>query len=283
MSLYRVGVIGWPVTHSLSPAMHNAAFAALGLTDWRYDLLPVPPDIVGHSLRTLRGEGGYLGVNVTVPLKEKVLAHTQPDDLARAVGAANTIDFRTNVSTNTDVAGLIGDLEANGVALSGTRALVLGAGGAARAAVFGLAQAGASVIVTNRTMARAQAMLANLALAANVRDVEALPLEEAAAAQPGLIVNCTPVGMWPQVNLCPWPDDVPFPEGAVVYDMVYRPARTRLMALAETRGGRAVGGLGMLVRQGAAAFTLWTGRAAPFDVMLAAAQAALAAESSPQV
>ncbi|MGQ9889497.1 MAG: shikimate dehydrogenase [Aggregatilineales bacterium] len=281
MSLYRVGLIGWPVTHSLSPAMHNAAFAALGLADWRYDLLPVPPDIVGHSLRTLRGEGGYLGVNVTVPLKEKVLAHTQPDDLARAVGAANTIDFRTNVSTNTDVAGLISDLEANRIALLGTRALVLGAGGAARAAVFGLVRAGASVVVANRTMARAQAMLANLALAANVRGVEALPLEEAAAAQPGLIVNCTPVGMWPQVDSCPWPDDIPFPEGAVVYDMVYRPARTRLMALAEAHGGRAIGGLGMLVRQGAAAFTLWTGQAAPFDVMLAAAQAALAADSGP--
>lgn len=282
MSLYRVGVIGWPITHSLSPAMHNAAFAALGLADWRYDLLPVPPDIVGHSLRTLRGEGGYLGVNVTVPLKEKVLAHTLPDDLARAVGAANTIDFRTNVSTNTDIAGFIGDLEANGVVLPGTRALVLGAGGAARAAVFGLAQAGASVMVTNRTMARAQAMLADLALTANVRNVEALPLEAAAAARPELVVNCTSAGMWPQVDSCPWPDGVPFPEGITVYDMVYRPARTRLMALAEARGGWAVGGLGMLVRQGAAAFTLWTGRAAPFEVMLAAAQAALAAESSSQ-
>lgn len=277
MSENRVGVIGWPVTHSLSPAMHNAAFAALGLTDWRYDLLPVPPDIVAHSLRTLRGEGGYVGVNVTIPLKEAVLAHTQPDALALALGAANTIDFRTNISTNTDVGGFIDDLGANGVALAGTRTLVLGAGGAARAAVYGLARAGADVIVANRTPERAQAMLANLASAAGVRGVEAMSLEQAAQTDPSLIVNCTPVGMWPRVDACPWPDEIPFPEGATVYDMVYRPAHTRLMALAVARGGRAVGGLGMLVRQGAAAFALWTGQTAPIDVMLAAAQRALAA------
>jgi shikimate dehydrogenase len=277
MTEKRVGVIGWPVTHSLSPAMHNAAFAALGLADWRYDLVPVPPDIVGHSLRTLRTEGGYLGVNVTVPLKEAVLAHTQPDALARALGAANTIDFRTGVSTNTDVGGFIADVQANGIALAGARVLVLGAGGAARAAVYGLAQAGAEVMVANRTPERAQAMLANLALTAGLRGVQVLSFAQAAAAGAALIVNCTSAGMWPRVESCPWPDDVHLPEGVTVYDMVYRPARTRLMALAEAGGGRAIGGLGMLVRQGAAAFTLWTEQPAPVEVMLAAARAALAA------
>jgi len=272
----RVGVIGWPVTHSLSPAMHNAAFAALGLVGWRYDLLPIPPDILGPGLRTLRDEGGYLGVNVTVPLKEAVLAHIRPDALAQALGAANTIDFRSDTATNTDVGGLIEDLRANDIALDGARALVIGAGGAARAAVYGLAQAGAEVLVANRTPERAQAMLAALALNAGLRGAAAVTFEQAAAAAPALLVNCTPAGMWPRVDGCPWPDGVPFPAGAAVYDMVYRPARTRLMALAEVAGGRAVGGLGMLARQGAAAFTLWTGRAAPVEVMLAAAQAALA-------
>lgn len=272
----RVGVIGWPVTHSLSPAMHNAAFAALGLVGWRYDLLPIPPDILGPGLRTLRDEGGYLGVNVTVPLKEAVLAHIRPDALAQALGAANTIDFRSDTATNTDVGGLIEDLRANDIALDGARALVIGAGGAARAAVYGLAQAGAEVLVANRTPERAQAMLAALALNAGLRGAAAVTFEQAAAAAPALLVNCTPAGMWPRVDGCPWPDGVPFPAGAAVYDMVYRPARTRLMALAEAAGGRAVGGLGMLARQGAAAFTLWTGRAAPVEVMLAAAQAALA-------
>lgn len=272
----RVGVIGWPVTHSLSPAMHNAAFAALGLAGWRYDLLPIPPDILGPGLRTLRDEGGYLGVNVTVPLKEAVLAHIRPDALAQALGAANTIDFRSDTATNTDVGGLIEDLRANDIALDGARALVIGAGGAARAAVYGLAQAGAEVLVANRTPERAQAMLAALALNAGLRGAAAVTFEQAAAAAPALLVNCTPAGMWPRVDGCPWPDGAPFPAGAAVYDMVYRPARTRLMALAEAAGGRAVGGLGMLARQGAAAFTLWTGRAAPVEVMLAAAQAALA-------
>lgn len=272
----RVGVIGWPVTHSLSPAMHNAAFAALGLAGWRYDLLPIPPDILGPGLRTLRDEGGYLGVNVTVPLKEAVLAHIRADALAQALGAANTIDFRSDTATNTDVGGLIEDLRANDIALDGARALVIGAGGAARAAVYGLAQAGAEVLVANRTPERAQAMLAALALNAGLRGAAAVTFEQAAAAAPALLVNCTPAGMWPRVDGCPWPDGVPFPAGAAVYDMVYRPARTRLMALAEAAGGRAVGGLGMLARQGAAAFTLWTGQAAPVEVMLAAAQAALA-------
>lgn len=272
----RVGVIGWPVTHSLSPAMHNAAFAALGLAGWRYDLLPIPPDILGPGLRTLRDEGGYLGVNVTVPLKEAVLAHIRPDALAQALGAANTIDFRSDTATNTDVGGLIEDLRANDIALDGARALVIGAGGAARAAVYGLAQAGAEVLVANRTPERAQAMLAALALNAGLRGAAAVTFEQAAAAAPALLVNCTPAGMWPRVDGCPWPDGAPFPAGAAVYDMVYRPARTRLMALAEAAGGRAVGGLGMLARQGAAAFTLWTGQAAPVEVMLAAAQAALA-------
>lgn len=272
----RVGVIGWPVTHSLSPAMHNAAFAALGLVGWRYDLLPIPPDILGPGLRTLRDEGGYLGVNVTVPLKEAVLAHIRPDALAQALGAANTIDFRSDTATNTDVGGLIEDLRANDIALDGARALVIGAGGAARAAVYGLAQAGAEVLVANRTPERAQAMLAALALNAGLRGAAAVTFEQAAAAAPALLVNCTPAGMWPRVDGCPWPDGVSFPAGAAVYDMVYRPARTRLMALAEAAGGRAVGGLGMLARQGAAAFTLWTGQAAPVEVMLAAAQAALA-------
>ncbi|MBN8618468.1 MAG: shikimate dehydrogenase, partial [Anaerolineae bacterium] len=103
----KVGVIGWPVTHSISPAMHNAAFEALGMADWRYELLPVPPDIVRQSLKILRDEGGFIGVNVTVPLKEKVMSFVLPDERARAVGAVNTIEFEKNTGTNTDVMGFI--------------------------------------------------------------------------------------------------------------------------------------------------------------------------------
>ncbi len=272
MSQNRVGVIGWPVEHSLSPAMHNAAFAALGMSDWRYDLLPVPPDIVRSSLKTLKNEGGYLGVNVTVPLKQAVMPYVKPDERARAIGAVNTIDFRDDSATNTDVIGFIDDLKAHGVAIHGAGVIVLGAGGAARAAVYGLVREGAQVVVVNRTMLRVQEMLADLTLTAGINGVEVRTLDEAAEWDASLIVNCTSAGMWPRVDESPWIDGVPFPKRVMVYDMVYRPEATTFMRQAEAARGRAIGGLGMLVRQGAAAFKLWTGCDAPIEVMFAAAR-----------
>jgi shikimate dehydrogenase len=206
------------------------------------------------------------------------MPHVRPDERARALGAANTIDFRNNSATNTDVDGLISDLEAHRVSLKSTSVLVLGAGGAARAAVYGLARAGANITVTNRTLQRANIMLADLALSANIRAANVKPLTEAAHDDIALVVNCTPVGMWPQVDESPWPDAVPMPRGVTLYDTIYRPERTRLMAQVEAAGGRAIGGLGMLVRQGALSFEIWTGVVPPFDVMLDAAQSALKAK-----
>jgi shikimate dehydrogenase len=271
----KVGIIGWPVTHSISPAMHNAAYAALGLTDWQYELAPVPPDIVRQGLRTLRDEGGFIGVNVTVPLKEKVMPHVRPDERARAVGAVNTIDFRDNSGTNTDVIGFMDDLKAHGVEVQGQRVIVLGAGGAARAAVYGLARAGAQVTVVNRTPQKAQVMLADMMLSANIRSADVLTLDEAAEQGAVLVVNATSVGMWPKTEESPWITGVAWPAGAVAYDMVYRPRQTSFMRQAEQSGARVIGGLGMLVRQGAAAFKLWTGQDAPVEVMYAAAESAL--------
>ena len=275
---HRVGVIGWPVEHSVSPQMHTAALRAAGLTDWSYERIAIPPDIVGHSLRTLRDEGGFTGLNVTVPHKQAVLPHLRPDEVALALGAANTIDFRDDSATNTDHTGLIDDLRAHQVALEGVRALVLGAGGSARAAVYGLKRAGAEVIVVNRTEARARTMLEDLRQAAGIDDVRLLTLGEAAGEEPELVLNCTSLGMWPNVDTCPWPQELPFPPGAAAYDLVYRPRRTRFMEQAEAQGGRAIGGLGMLVRQGAASFAIWTGQTADVDVMRAAAEAALPAD-----
>ncbi|MCY3946473.1 MAG: shikimate dehydrogenase [Anaerolineaceae bacterium] len=272
---HKVGVIGWPVEHSVSPQMHNAALQSAGLADWRYERIAIPPDIVGHSLRTLRDEGGFHGLNVTVPHKQAVLPYVRPDEVALALGAVNTIDFRDNSATNTDHIGLIDDLHAHGVELAGARALVLGAGGSARAAVYGLKRAGAEVAVVNRTESRASAMLAHLRRTADIRDVTLLTLEQAAGDDLSLVVNCTSLGMWPHGDSCPWPASIPFPAGATGYDLVYRPRRTRFMELVEDCGGRAIGGLGMLVRQGAASFAIWTGRQADVDVMFAAAEAAL--------
>jgi shikimate dehydrogenase len=272
---YKVGVIGWPVAHSISPQMHNAALAAVGLHDWYYDRIAIPPDIVGHSLKTLRGEGEYIGLNVTVPHKQAVMQYVQPDDRAQALGAANTIDFRDNSATNTDIAGLIDDLVAHDVPLKDQRVIVLGAGGAARAAVYGLVHAGAQVTVVNRTRSKAQMMLADLTLSAGITSAIVKSLIETVADEPSLVVNCTPVGMWPQGDACPWPDDVSVPAGLTLYDMIYKPRHTRLMAKVEAAGGRVIGGLGMLVRQGAASFRIWTGVEAPVDVMFAAAEKAL--------
>ena len=268
----KVGVIGWPVEHSLSPVMHNAAFAALGLTDWYYDKIAIPPDIVGLSLRELR-DHLYVGINVTVPHKQAVMRYIKLDEQAQRIGAVNTVDFRTNEGTNTDVTGFMEDLAAHGIDVVGQNVIVLGAGGAARAAVYGLAQAGANVAVVNRTLEKAERLVEELGV-----DAMPMTLERAARGKPALIVNSTSVGMYPKAGESPWPDDVPFPEGVTVYDMVYRPQVTKLMQQAEANGGRAIGGLGMLVRQGVAAFRIWTGQDAPVDVMFSAVQEVLTYE-----
>ncbi|MFN8379211.1 MAG: shikimate dehydrogenase [Anaerolineae bacterium] len=265
----KVGVVGWPVEHSISPAMHNAAFAALGMTDWLYDRMAIPPDILRLSLREFV-DHGYVGVNITVPHKEAALALTRPDELAKAVGAVNTIDFRTRTGTNTDVIGFISDLQSNDVPLKNEQVLLLGAGGAARAAAYGLVRAGARLAIANRTPERAERLKADLGI-----DAAILKLDELTQFVPSLIVNCTTVGMYPHIDQSPWPDDIPFPSDVTAYDMVYRPRRTRFLEQAEAAGARAIGGLGMLVRQGAASFRIWTGVEPPVDVMTRAAEAAL--------
>lgn len=280
----KVGIIGWPIEHSLSPVMHNAAFAALGL-DWHYEAMAIPPDIVQYGLKEPMRHN-FIGINVTIPFKQEVMRMVTPDEIARAVGAVNTIDFRDSTGTNTDVAGLIEDLQAHDMRLQASNVLVLGAGGAARAAVYGLATEGAHVTVVNRTLEKAKVMVADLSISAGgtvMSQVSVKTLDEAAEMPVDLIVNCTPVGMWPNTHASPWVEGVPFPQGVTVYDMIYRPAQTQLMQLAEANGGRSIGGLGMLVRQGAHAFKKWTGVDPPIDVMFAAVREELAKrENKPQ-
>lgn len=265
----RVGAIGWPIEHSLSPAMHNAAFAALGMSDWLYDKMAIPPDVLGLSIKEIRNHG-YIGINVTVPHKQAVMEYVLADALAQMIGAVNTIDFRTNTGTNTDVSGFLDDLVAHGVPIKGERVIVLGAGGAARAVVYGLAQSGAQVAVVNRSEARALELSHTLLVPMTL-----MSQEQAYEWQPSLIVNCTSVGMHPEVCANPWRGVTPIPRGITVYDTIYRPAKTALMQQAETNGGRAIHGVGMLVRQGAAAFTIWTGIEPPIEVMTAAVVSAL--------
>lgn len=276
----RVGVVGYPIEHSLSPIMHNAAFEALDMADeWLYDAMSIPPDIADYAVKEPQRHG-YVGLNVTIPFKEKALQWGRPDEKARAIGAVNTLDFRDNTATNTDVDGFIGDLQAHDVALAGETVLVLGAGGAARAAVYGLWQQNASVIVVNRTPERAESMVQALRASGGVQGVRVLSLAHAVAESPALIVNATSAGMFPRTEQTPWQDDVPFPSGVTLYDMVYTPAQTRLMQQCMAHDGRAIGGVGMLVRQGAVAFEKWTGVAPPIDVMQAAVRSALDARET---
>jgi shikimate dehydrogenase len=244
------GVLGFPVRHSRSPAMMNAAFRELGL-DWRYFRLPLPPERFEEAVRALPGSG-YRGANVTIP--HKLAAHALADELsdaARAIGAVNTLTFKADdgiTGDNTDAGGL---LDAIGEPVSGT-ALVLGAGGAARAAAWALAQAGAEVTVWSRTSESAAELAADLGVGHSERPG---PSE--------LLVNATSVGLRAGDTL----DGLPLVDARVVVDLVYGADPTPVAQWAEERGARVVDGLEVLVRQGARSLALWTGQEPPVEVM----------------
>ena len=267
------GVIGWPVEHSLSPVIHNAAFAALGM-DWAYVALPVAPGAAAGAVAGLRALG-FAGANVTMPHKEAVAAAVDElsDDAAR-LRAVNTIVV-TAVGTaghNTDAPGFERFLERDaGFAAAGRTALFFGAGGAARACALALARAGLTrLVVALRVPARADALRAALAGDFDT-EVLAVPFEEASASPADLIVNATPLGAHDEALPLP-----PVGPATTAVDLLYRPALTPLQVTVRAAGGTAFGGLGLLLHQAALSFELWTGRPAPLEVMSAAALAAMA-------
>ncbi len=272
-----IGLIGYPVEHSLSPAMHNAAFAALGL-NYRYLPLPVRAEYLEEAMAGLRALG-FVGANVTVPHKEAVMGYLdEVSPEARAIGAVNTIVLKEErlVGHNTDGLGFIAALREGGFRIRGRRAIVLGAGGAARAVVYALVTAGAEVVVFNRTLSRAKALAHSLSPhLPPTHAIIVLPLIKEALAQHAssahLLVNATPLGMWPEVETSPWPERLPFPPHLTVFDLVYNPRKTALLRVAQAAGAKAISGLGMLVHQGAEAFCLWTGEDPPIEVMYQAA------------
>jgi shikimate dehydrogenase len=262
----RLGVLGWPVAHSRSPAMHNAALEALGLAPaWRYQLLPVPPELLAETARALPA-AGFRGANVTIPHKQAALAlaHTATP-VAAAIGAANTLGFAqdgTITADNTDAPGLLAALPEPP---RGRTALILGAGGSARAAAYALREAGAAdVAVWNRTPQRAEALAARL----GVRAVRA-------PVQADLLVNCTAIGLHDDdAALKDLPLEADDLSGyACVVDLVYRDGGTALLTAATLAGSTVVDGLEILVRQGALSLQGWTHRRAPIEVMRAAARA----------
>jgi shikimate dehydrogenase len=273
----RLAVLGHPVAHSRSPVMQSAALEALGLAgEWSYEAIDMPPGDFPELVTALENEG-FVGANVTIPHKSAALAVAHDASVAaREIGAANTLSFRRGEirADNTDAPGLLAAL---GESPAGRRALVLGAGGSARAVAWALAGQGALVEVWNRTAERAAEVVETLAhsVGANGGRLTAVGEERAAAAEYELVVNCTAIGM-------PGTEGDAFRElplrrealgkGMTVVDLVYAGGETELLRAARAASAAVVDGLEVLVRQGAESLRIWTGLEPPLEVMRAAAR-----------
>ena len=267
----RLAVLGYPVAHSRSPAMHTAALAELGLGDgWSYEAIEVVPERFADLVRSLPDDG-FAGVNVTVPHKLAALAVADSaSETARAIGAANSLTFgrRGIAAENTDAIGITGAI---GEPVAGMRALVLGAGGSGRAAVWALKGAGADLSIWNRTGATAEALAAEFGVTAEQRvEINAFDL----------ILNATTLGLEQASDRPATSEDLkglPFAADSiearqVVVDLVYGPHETALALSARERGSRVIDGLDVLVHQGAASLRIWTGLDPPLETMRRAAR-----------
>jgi shikimate dehydrogenase len=282
MEVYHLGLIGWPLKRSLSPVMHEAALKSLEL-EGDYRCFPVEPLPSGEEpLETLldRMRRGELhGLNVTVPHKEAIiLALDRLTTTAERIGAVNSIfvEGHALIGDNTDRDGFLADLDAELAPETG-HALILGAGGAARAVVDGLSERGWKISVAARRVSQAQQLAESLNRAGHPPILPITLAFEYLMSVPSdvkIIVNATSLGMAPEIQGSPWPEGVPFPEQAVVYDLVYTPRETRLTRQARKQGLRAVTGLGMLVEQAALSFECWTGLDVPRAVMRQAGEQA---------
>jgi shikimate dehydrogenase len=289
MQYYRLGLIGWPVAHSLSPWIHRKALQAFGL-EGEYNLYAVDPqrfeDQAGPILQGLH-DGSLDGINITVPHKRRVLGEMDRlTDAAKAAGAVNTV-YREGgelVGDNTDISGFWLDLARLGwverkVAFAhshkvtpGDQVIVMGAGGAARAAALALGQNGWEVGLAARRIDQARQVATELNRALARPGVTPLLLNEDMLKifgnQTSMIVNATSAGMAPQIDENPWPERLPIPTDARVYDLVYNPPQTRLLRSAQAQGAQTANGLGMLVGQALLAFQRWTGQLPSFDEIL---------------
>ena len=251
-------VIGWPVDHSRSPLIHNYWLKRYGIAG-EYRREAVPPQEFAAFVGSLAARG-YVGANVTLPHKEAALALSQPDDRARAVGAANALWLDGGVlrSTNTDVEGFLHNLDASAPHWDRglNKAVVLGAGGAARAVIYGLLTRGVErLVLVNRTLSRAELLRRTFGARITVAGWDEL---DATLADAALLVNTTTLGMQGQPALAA--ELGRLPHHAVVTDLVYAPVRTPLITAAQARALRTADGLGMLLHQAVRGFALWFGR-----------------------
>jgi shikimate dehydrogenase len=271
---FQLGLIGYPLGHSLSPKIHAAALSACNLQG-DYSLFPIHPEdtqaLIGLLARVRSGE--IAGLNVTIPHKQNVIKLM--DELtptAKAIGAVNTIYLRDDklIGDNTDALGFLSDLKkfvGNWESGVGKSALVLGAGGSARAVVYALSNDGWDITIAARRLEQAQELAARFA---NVSAIE-LNFQTFQPSNLQLLVNTTPLGMTPNIEQSPWPENLPFPN-ATIYDLVYNPRETKLVRDARAQGLSATTGLGMLIEQAALAFELWTGHTTPRDILRTAAE-----------
>jgi len=264
----KLGLIGYPVSHSLSPKIQNAALKACGL-EGDYSLFPIEPDDkLGLKALLDRVRSGEIrGLNVTIPHKQNVIGFL--DELApsaNSIGAVNVIYMRDDklVGDNTDAHGFLTDLKK--LLTTETqkhRALVLGAGGGARAVVYALLNDDWNVTIAARRLEQAE----ELASSFTNHELRIMSLTNLQLSTFDLIINTTPVGMTPNVDRSPLPGDLPLPQHVAIYDLVYNPRETKLVKKARSQGLRARTGLGMLIEQATLAFTLWTGEKISSEIM----------------
>lgn len=281
-----LGLIGAEIGHSLSPAVHEAAFKSVGIAgDYRlYSIMGRNIDKQMDSLIQKMRSGEINGLNVTIPYKKKVIQFLDTlDEVASSIGAVNTIYYKYGkvIGSNTDADGFIDDLENKlGKRLNASNnakkiAIVLGAGGAAHAVCYILAENGWKILLIVKRAEQAEQLISKLGTVNNIRWFNwdnffsgKIPITW---QEISLIVNATPVGMSPKVDASPWVNNLPFPESACIYDLVYNPVETLLVREARAAGLQAVTGLGMLVRQAALSFEIWTGKKPNPDKMYEAA------------
>lgn len=271
---FQLGLIGYPVSHSLSPKIQNAALKACGL-EGEYSLFPVAPDDM-QALKHLLGRarsGEITGLNVTIPHKQNVIQFM--DELtptAQAIGAVNVIYLREHklIGDNTDAPGFLVDLkrflaESKSEIVNRKSAIVLGAGGSARSVVYALCNDGWNVTIAARRIEQAQQLAASF----TKYEITVTSLADLQLSTFDLIVNTTPLGMTPNIDQSPLPENTPLSKHTMIYDLVYNPRETKLVRDAHAQGLSATTGLGMLIEQAALGFELWTGMKPPKDILYA--------------
>ncbi|HET6823582.1 MAG TPA: shikimate dehydrogenase [Anaerolineales bacterium] len=279
--MIKLSLIGYPLSHSLSPVIHTSALQYCGL-EGSYSLFPVPPDDK-QGLKELLDRvrhGDITGLNVTIPHKQNVIEFL--DELtptAQAIGAVNTIYARDSklIGENTDAPGFLSDIKRFLTVETQRRgdlsALILGAGGSARAVVYALLNDGWEVTIAARRMEQAQQLMKSFIY--NKLQITDVSFSNIDVSNISLVINTTPVGMTPNIDQSPWPQNLPFPPHAAIYDLVYNPRETRLVRDARLQGRPAATGLGMLIEQAALSFEIWTGHSPLRETMFASVDQSL--------